>query len=93
MRHQSQQHGLNPLSAGRSFQTLGLQYMLRLTSVLIPYQQGGLFRLKYDSRTYKYRTGLNPLSAGRSFQTKYLLLAKQDQLGLNPLSAGRSFQT
>ena len=35
---------LNPLSAGRSFQTSSDAAYARLVSVLIPYQQGGLFR-------------------------------------------------
>ena len=37
--------GLNPLSAGRSFQTADLEEVNVNPDVLIPYQQGGLFRL------------------------------------------------
>ena len=35
---------LNPLSAGRSFQTYESNVNVDLLNVLIPYQQGGLFR-------------------------------------------------
>ena len=60
--------GLNPLSAGRSFQTSNVPEEQWRKRVLIPYQQGGLFRLGVS---YKLVSGasLNPLSAGRSFQT------------------------
>ena len=35
---------LNPLSAGRSFQTDEMGRDITIVEVLIPYQQGGLFR-------------------------------------------------
>ena len=83
---------LNPLSAGRSFQTNTFRILVAGGRVLIPYQQGGLFR----RRTNRYggsRISLNPLSAGRSFQTQRNGMRVVVLLGLNPLSAGRSFQT
>ena len=39
--------GLNPLSAGRSFQTPSRVSMFATPHVLIPYQQGGLFRRQF----------------------------------------------
>ena len=59
---------LNPLSAGRSFQTLVEKCCLGRGYVLIPYQQGGLFR-RSRSNHNQPQYSLNPLSAGRSFQT------------------------
>ena len=41
--------GLNPLSAGRSFQTFEGHDGATEYLVLIPYQQGGLFRPIVDS--------------------------------------------
>ena len=38
------EYGLNPLSAGRSFQTGYMPLIVLAPNVLIPYQQGGLFR-------------------------------------------------
>ena len=60
--------------------------------VLIPYQQGGLFRL-WQSLILVKLVRLNPLSAGRSFQTSLVNSACKYGYSLNPLSAGRSFQT
>ena len=41
--------GLNPLSAGRSFQTQAIAGSEPIPIVLIPYQQGGLFRLNSNA--------------------------------------------
>ena len=60
---------LNPLSAGRSFQTDEAGVKTTGTLVLIPYQQGGLFRPIVNFAMRKACFSLNPLSAGRSFQT------------------------
>ena len=62
-----------------------------LLYVLIPYQQGGLFRrlLRFTNRSSQR---LNPLSTGRSFQTEKCFVVL-DATCLNPLSTGRSFQT
>ena len=83
---------LNPLSAGRSFQTETHQADGSVKKVLIPYQQGGLFRLS-SARTETAFNCLNPLSAGRSFQTCSFTVIRVRACSLNPLSAGRSFQT
>ncbi len=82
---------LNPLSAGKSFQTLSFKDPAGANEVLIPYQQGSLFRHKRNNHRAAIMS-LNPLSAGKSFQTAtartWLRL-----MSLNPLSAGKSFQT
>ena len=83
---------LNPLSAGRSFQTIKNGLMVLSQTVLIPYQQGGLFRRSFQ-RCNCSDNRLNPLSAGRSFQTFDVVDTNLDSISLNPLSAGRSFQT
>ena len=59
---------LNPLSTGRSFQTISLAREEGAEIVLIPYQQGGLFRPTFQW-VIGGRSCLNPLSTGRSFQT------------------------
>ena len=59
--------------------------------VLIPYQQGSLFRLISSNKRQRTK-GLNPLSAGKSVQTVPVLKENIDEC-LNPLSAGKSVQT
>ncbi len=59
---------LNPLSAGKSFQTDGAGSNGGNSYVLIPYQQGSPFR-QLESEIPLSAISLNPLSAGKSFQT------------------------
>ena len=60
-------------------------------AVLIPYQQGSLFRRSLGCDLH---TGvcLNPLSAGKSVQTEEKMDA-DGTVRLNPLSTGKSVQT
>ena len=59
---------LNPLSAGRSFQTSTLPGNIATPTVLIPYQQGGLFRLKPTRQEYLPVLVLIPYQQGGLFR-------------------------
>ena len=60
---------LNPLSTGKSVQTLHASVDIANRYVLIPYLQGSLFRLVITNQT-QGNLSLNPLSTGKSVQTK-----------------------
>ena len=60
--------GLNPLSAGRSFQTLTRQAEEAARQVLIPYQQGGLFRRKHFTGGVRISKVLIPYQQGGLFR-------------------------
>ena len=83
--------GLNPLSTGKSVQTLTIGIVYQSIAVLIPYLQGSLFRL-FTNAEMITRLSLNPLSTGKSVQTD-LFNKMQMKECLNPLSTGKSVQT
>ena len=68
MHHEVRAIGLNPLSAGRSFQTNKVAGGVNVSAVLIPYQQGGLFRLIQNPQLIVLPTVLIPYQQGGLFR-------------------------
>ena len=75
MLRNTNRNSLNPLSAGKSFQTdtgTGIDQLRRLN----PLSAGKSFQTLAGPNP-RYKNGLNPLSAGKSFQTRYDELSRE----------------
>ena len=62
------------------------------SSVLIPYLQGSLFRLRVNDGSARHYRVLIPYLQGSLFRLKYMEVIAETK-SLNPLSTGKSVQT